>query len=224
MKSSAAPPPPAPGPVPTQPDDVGAQLLKEARELADKNDIDGAHDKLGKVPENSPVRDDAQFKAIEGKWADAQFEKAQAATDPVEKRRILNSIAATPTVDADRRRRAADMLQQVEPAVPEPVTPRYVPPSTGGGQYVPPTPATPGHTPEPPTPSVKATDPKPVDVPAAPGDLQNESIRKSLSAKVWSGKATESEIRTLKAACSALGDRACRDRAAAELAKKKAGG
>ena len=72
--------------------------------------------------------------------------------------------------------------------------------------------------------SKPTTDPRPVEAPTGPTAYDNESVRKQLSNKVWSGKASEHEIKMLKAACSALGDRACRDRAAQELARKQGGG
>jgi hypothetical protein len=58
------------------------------------------------------------------------------------------------------------------------------------------------------------------DVPG--GNLDNLSIKKALHGRVVSGQATIDEIRMLKAACSQLGDRACRDMAAAALQKKLA--
>jgi hypothetical protein len=51
--------------------------------------------------------------------------------------------------------------------------------------------------------------------------LDEERLRDALAPKVWSGHAGTEEIRMLKAICSHLGDRACRDRAAEALAKKK---
>jgi hypothetical protein len=54
------------------------------------------------------------------------------------------------------------------------------------------------------------------------GAIDNESIKKALLPRVQSGKASIDEIRMLKAACSQLADRACRDVAAAALKKKLA--
>jgi hypothetical protein len=48
--------------------------------------------------------------------------------------------------------------------------------------------------------------------------------RKALEPKVWGGKASVDEIRMLRAICSHLGDRACRDRASAMLKQKESGG
>jgi hypothetical protein len=44
-----------------------------------------------------------------------------------------------------------------------------------------------------------------------------ESLRRALEPKVWGGTATREEIKMLKAICSHLGDRACRERASAAL-------
>ena len=215
MRSSANPAPANPGGATAAglgSTDNGAALLEEAKALAQKNDLAGAHKKLASISDTSPLRDDPAFKEIEAKWADSMFEKAAAATDATEKRTLLNLIATTPTVDAERRSKAANMLQEVEPpATPDPTAgprPVYAP-----GTGAPPTAGTPA--------TAKTTDPKPVaDLPPS-GPLDNESIRKNLGPRVWSGKASEGEIKALKAACSALGDRACRDRAAAMLKKKQ---
>jgi hypothetical protein len=53
--------------------------------------------------------------------------------------------------------------------------------------------------------------------------LDEEGLRDQLAPKVWGGRASVDEIRMLKAICSHLGDRPCRDRATEALAKKKKG-
>ena len=53
-----------------------------------------------------------------------------------------------------------------------------------------------------------------------PSGIDEAAIRRGLEGKVWSGKASLDEIRMLKAICSHMGDRACRDRAAAMLKQK----
>jgi hypothetical protein len=55
----------------------------------------------------------------------------------------------------------------------------------------------------------------------APPD--EEALRRQLEPKVWSGRASIGEMKMLKAICSHLGDHACRDRAAAEIAKRTVG-
>ncbi len=48
-------------------------------------------------------------------------------------------------------------------------------------------------------------------------------IRRRLEARVWGGRASQDEIRMLKAICAHQGDRACRERARAELERARAG-
>jgi hypothetical protein len=56
---------------------------------------------------------------------------------------------------------------------------------------------------------------------AASGMSAYEKQRRSLEPKVWGGRATEEEIRLLKAICSHMGDHACRNRAQAMLKQKQ---
>jgi pSer/pThr/pTyr-binding forkhead associated (FHA) protein len=194
--------------VPT--DEASAKLLKEASELVDKGDFDGAHQKVLQIPENSAARDEDVFKKVEGAWADSLFAKADKATDPNEKRAILTQITSTGTVDGQRRAKALDLLNQLD-AVSPPPTAR---PVVNGGAV-----GTGAVAQAPPT---KTADPTPVVVtpPPAPGAPDEAAIRKSLEPKVWAGKGTLNDIKMLKAICSHMGDRACRDRAGAMLKAK----
>src|SRR4029078_5896874 len=56
--------------------------------------------------------------------------------------------------------------------------------------------------------------------PIPQGLADEDAKRRALEPKVWSGKASVDEIRLLKALCSHLGNRECRDRASAQLKKK----
>jgi hypothetical protein len=69
-----------------------------------------------------------------------------------------------------------------------------------------------------------ATTQKTADPPPAPvgGPPDEAAMRRSLEPKVWGGRASVEEIRLLKAICSHMGDRACRDRANAMLKQKQA--
>jgi hypothetical protein len=55
---------------------------------------------------------------------------------------------------------------------------------------------------------------------APPAEME---IRRRLEARVWGGRASQDEIRMLKAICSHQGDRACRERARAALERARAG-
>lgn len=188
------------------------QTLKDAKKLFDAGKIEEAHQKVLEIPDTSAAREDAAFKQIEKAWADMMFDKADKATDPAEKKHILGSIMTTPSVDAEQRKKAAELHNQIqtpEPTVKAPVGGPYSP--TGGG---------PSNT-EPTTTTTATTTAvvKPIDSPPAPGLSEEAIMRKSLEPKVFGGRASEQEVRLLKAICSHMQDRACRDRAGAILKK-----
>lgn len=190
------------------------QLLKDAKKLFDAGNIDDAHKKALEISDTSAAREDAIFKQIEKAWADSMFQKADKATDPAEKKRILGEIMTTPSVDAEQRKKAAELhnqIQAAEPTVKAPVGP-YSP--TGGGPSNT-EPSTTGTTAPSTLPSVKPID----GTSKAPGISEEAAMRKSLEPKVFSGKATEQEVRLLKAICSHMEDRNCRDKASAILKK-----
>ncbi|MDC0747828.1 FHA domain-containing protein [Polyangium mundeleinium] len=204
-----------------------AQVLKEAQELVDAKDFDRAHTKLQAINDNSPVRESQPFKDIESKWADWMFSKADQLEDVAEKKRILQQIASTPSVSADQRKKAADLLHAL--AGPEPTSPT---PNNGGGSYVPPNPgggsfnngstggATGGATP---AKSAEPTATTTTTAPPPPGQFDEAAIRKGLEPRVWSGKASEADIKMLIAICRHQRDTACKDRAIAMLKQKQGG-
>lgn len=186
--------------------------LEEAIKLLEGGDIEGAHKKVLEISDNSSARDDDRFKRVEGGWADALFGQVDKATDSAEKRRLLNIIATTPSVDAERRKKAADMISAIatEPTAKAPPQPYLGPGPTGGGEVSPtgggPTTAKPeGTTTSPPTP------------PPAQGPPDEAAMRRALEPKVWGNRATLEEVRLLKAICSHMGDKTCRNRANAIL-------
>ncbi|MFO0757250.1 MAG: FHA domain-containing protein [Byssovorax sp.] len=184
--------------------------LEDAYAKLKAQDIQGAHDKVQEIPDNSVARDDPRFKEIEDAWADMMFKKVEASADGAEKKSLLKQITATPSVDPEKRKKAAEMLRDIESKEPA-AQPTYTvdptkPPPTG------------------PVPQTTATTPTPTKEPAAgvvPQGLADEDAkRRALEPKVWSGKASIDEIRMLKALCSHLQNRECRDRASAMLKKK----
>ncbi|MEO7330198.1 MAG: FHA domain-containing protein, partial [Minicystis sp.] len=186
--------------------------LEEAQGLFAKKDIDGAHQKLMEIPDNSAARDDARFKEIEDAWADGMFKKVAGAADTAEKRALLKQINGTPSVDPERRKKAADMLREID--AKEPLDP-VVPTNTG------PVPTYTGPVATAPTaPTATAKDPTPGAGVVPQGLADEDAKRRALEPKVWSGKASVDEIRMLKALCSHLQNRECRDRAGAMLKKK----
>lgn len=189
------------------PTDNDTRLLREADALLKAGDVEGAHKKVGEISENSAALDDPTAKLVEGTWADAIFKKVDETSDTAEKKRLLNHIATTPSVDAERRKKAATMIDSILAAEPAPKpTP---PPSIGGGNG---SGDSGGSGTSTPTATASATAPPP---PSGPPD--EAAMRKQLEPKVWGNRASLEEVRLLKAICSHMGDKGCRDRAGAIL-------
>jgi ABC transport system ATP-binding/permease protein len=102
--------PPAPIATTASIDPIG-RLLKEAKALLLKGDVEGAMQRASGIPASSNLRASSDFRAIQEAWADSLFDKAAKASDPSEKRVLLDRIAVTPSVDPARRKRAADELE-----------------------------------------------------------------------------------------------------------------
>ncbi|MBK8251946.1 MAG: FHA domain-containing protein [Polyangiaceae bacterium] len=207
---------------PNSAEDNGAELLGEAKKLFDGGDIEGAHKKVGEIPEGSAAFEGDGVSKIENAWADWIFKKADEAKTNDEKRALLKQVPPNTNVDQDRRSKALDAIAALPP---EPAATPGVGVGVGVGAGPGPNPGTtaataPTTTSEPaPTKSTTSAATPPTAAPT--GAIDEAAIRKGLEPKVWSGRATEAEIRMLKAICSHMGDRACRDRAAAMLKQKQ---
>jgi hypothetical protein len=171
---------------------------------------------LQRIPESSPVREEQEYKDIEAQWADAMFERVAATNDVKEKRRLLTEIGQTASVDAERRQRAADMLLELGPEPTAPTRPGG--PVARPGGPVPKGPSPGGPAPE---PTAEATEEPTAPKPQGDTKFDENAQRRALEARVWSGNASEAEIRMLRAICSNQGDRACRDRATQMLKQKR---
>lgn len=199
-------------------DDNGPALYEEAKKLFDGGDVEGAHKKVQEIPEGSIALQGTGVKDLENAWADWVFKKAEEAKTSDDKRGLLKQIPPNTYVDKERRERALNLIGQLPP---EPT------PTSTGGTYVPgPAVSQPGPYDTPPTAttssSTKTAAPTTSGTGAAtnPSGIDEAAIRRGLENKVWGGKATVDEIRMLKAICSHMGDRQCRDRAAAMLKAK----
>lgn len=189
----------------------GAELLAQAKAKLAAKDIEGAHQKIQEIPETSTVRDDPAVKDVEGAWADSMFAKVEQAPDSAAKKVLLHAVSATPTVDAERRKKAADLVREIEAKEPAPV-PTYV----GGGDF--PRPNGTGAAVASAAPTAGAATGGGSSIPS--GLAAEDATRKALEPKVFGGKASIEEIKMLKALCGHLGNRDCRDRAGALLKKK----
>jgi pSer/pThr/pTyr-binding forkhead associated (FHA) protein len=201
--------------VPGSKDDTGPGLLIEAKKLVDSGDMDGAHKKILDIPEGSAAYEGGTVKELETAWADWIFKKADEAKTNDDKRALLKQVPPDTNVDKDRREKALKLIGSLpdEPPPPNPV---------GQGPYIP------GTSVGPSSASVTTAEPatsksgQPTVAPPAtnPSGIDEAAIRRGLEPKVWGGRASLEEMRMLKAICSHMGDRACRDRAGAMIKAK----
>jgi pSer/pThr/pTyr-binding forkhead associated (FHA) protein len=209
-------------------DDAGAAILNDAVALSDKKEHEAAHKKVLTIPEGSAARNDPKFAEVEARWADWMFEKVDKSSDLAEKRTILHEIASTPTVDAARRKKAANMIREMDPTAPDgSATPSASAPGSGapapGGEEPPPTPGSP--TPGSPTPPGPGNAPvkPPEPTPSASVDPRDQALKapeatmNALIKKMSAGTASEQELRLLRGLCAQLGNRACWSAASAAL-------
>ncbi len=209
----------------SEPADSAMKTLAEAKASLDKGDVDGAERKAAEIPEASNARKTADYRQIQGAWADALFAKAAAANDPSQKRALLDQIARATTVDSIRRKRAAaelasDGAESVDvsdlPSAPKD-PPRAVAqaaprPAAAGGD----------DTPAPAAAATKVSTPatlvrkNPFDEDPAPapdsasGDRSKLlSAKSALQQKVQSGQASDRDLKMLRAVCKQLGDASC---------------
>src|SRR6185436_8739897 len=107
----------APAAAPAARVDPSTRLLEEASGLATEGAIVAAHRKLAEIPPDSSVRQSEVFKSIERRWADEIFKAAEESPDPGERRSLLDKVAKTLEVDAERRQRAVTELAKLDEGV-----------------------------------------------------------------------------------------------------------
>ncbi len=102
----------APAAAAPSPEDVAMQ---EAKRLCENGDCEAAHAKLlSAISESSRLRESDDFKNVESRWAEALLARADASPDPGIKRGLYQRVAQTMSVDSQRRKIAADRLQQLD--------------------------------------------------------------------------------------------------------------
>jgi hypothetical protein len=233
LRSSHAPPPPPPAPAVEATVDPAKAALDEAKKMAAEGDLDLAHNRIANgIPMTSPLREAPETREIEARWADSLLGQADQESDPATRKLLLNAVAQSTTVDAVRRRVAADKVREMDergtdvselphaaratagPSEAAAVRPSRPAAALAPDPYVPPPPPRPAANPEPPEPKTA-----PASELALQGRDGETRARAQLEPKVWSGKATPDEVRLLKAICRHQGDRSCSERAAALLNK-----
>ncbi len=226
--------------------DPARAALEEAKELAAQGDLDLAHARIATDVASSPaLREGSEVRDIESRWADAVLAHAEQEQDVPTRRMLLNAVAQSTTVDAARRRAAADKLKEADylgtdihelPSVakvaPSSATQVEPAPSKSQPKIEKTVPA-----PEPmaAAPAMPPSKPRPQAPPPAPpenvssktnelalqGPDGEAKARAQIEARVSSGRASADDLKLLRAICRHMGDRGCSDRASALLAGQK---
>jgi len=197
--------------------DSAMRSLLEAKSLLDKGEVDAAVRKAAEIPPTSNARKTADYRQIQGAWADALFEKAAASHDPAQKRAILDQIARATTVDSVRRKRAANDLTALDA---ESVDVSDLPSAPKKAQVRPTPTAEDPSAEDPKAVAAKVASPtlvrkNPFDDEPTPSSTQDADRSKLLSAKatlqqkVRSGQASDRDLKMLHAVCKQLGDASC---------------
>lgn len=231
LRSSAGSPDATPAPAAAGSADSAARVLAEARELLEKGDIEGAHQKaVNEIPETSNARQSPEFRDIEARWADALFQQVHDETDQQVKRALLDQIARAKSVDSGRRKRAQNEIMALdsggvdvtdlpragasEPVVDPSAKPRL---TRTGGNYEATAAKQPPATSQgiirsnPFAESGTDTDPKKsLQDMATSGDRdQLLKAKAAYAARVRAGTATDQDRKMLRGICRQLGDPSC---------------
>jgi pSer/pThr/pTyr-binding forkhead associated (FHA) protein len=211
------------------PVDGAARALAEAKSLLDRGELEAAHLKATRdIPEDSNARQSHEFREIEARWADDLFARAAAETDAARKRALLDRIAKATSVDSVRRKRAANEIAALDaegvdvaelaelPNTPQPMAAAEAPPTTPAPvrrAATQPTAVKDGLVRKNPFDTGKTAAPAPrtsTQDDATSGDRAKlVRAKATLQAKASSGRATEQELRMLRALCRQLGDASC---------------
>jgi len=212
-----------------QTNDPTGQVLVDAMQLVQNGDVEAAHNKvISEIPENSNARQSNEFKDIEARWADMLLDLAGREADPVKKRALLERVAKATSVDSVRRKRANNEIAALDqgvdpnslPSAPKPEGTITAEPTTGpapalsGGivrhdPFAAKNPKKPEGTLPKPKPSATESGPDVKDLAQSGDRAKLTSAKNALKSKASSGKASDSELRMLKALCRQLGDMSC---------------
>ena len=201
--------------------DSAMRSLLEAKALLDKGQIDAAVRKTAEIPPTSNARKTADYRQIQGAWADALFAQVAASPDPAQKRALLDQVSRATNVDAARRQRAANDLATLDAQSVDvkdlPSAPKKE--ASHGTSQAPRSPSSADDAPVD-DPKSKASAPtlvrkNPFDEEPAPSRVQDADRSKLLSAKatlqqkVRSGQASDRDLKMLRAVCKQLADASC---------------
>jgi pSer/pThr/pTyr-binding forkhead associated (FHA) protein len=205
-----------------EPADSAVRILSEAKALLDKGDIDGALKKANEIPAASNARKTADYRQIQGAWADALFAKAAGSTDPAQRRALLDQIARATNVDSVRRKRAANELAAdgaasvnvsdlpSAPKGPAHATQQSAPHPAAVAADDPPLLATKGGAPA----TLVRKNPFDEALDSTPNSDTSDrakllQAKATLQQKAQTGQASDRDLKMLHAVCKQLGDASC---------------
>jgi pSer/pThr/pTyr-binding forkhead associated (FHA) protein len=212
--------------------DSAMRTLSEAKALLDKGDAEAAARKAAEIPEDSNARKTADYRQIQGAWADALFAKAEATNDPAQKRALLDQISRATNVDSIRRKRAANELAALGAGSVDisdlPSAPKEAPKlavqatnhAAGAPESAPASEPKAAAAPKIATPATLVRK-NPFDdgtdsAPASAQDLATSGDRTKLlqakallQQKAQAGTASDRDLKMLRALCKQLGDASC---------------
>jgi pSer/pThr/pTyr-binding forkhead associated (FHA) protein len=215
----------------TEPVDAAMRTLSEAKALLDKGDAEGAARKAAEIPEDSNARKTADYRQIQGAWADALFAKAAATSDPAQKRALLDQISRATNVDSIRRKRAANELASLGAGSVDisdlPSAPKDPPKVAAQAPSHAQSAGDPAPAPEPKAAAAKIATPatlvrkNPFDDGSEPAQASAQDLATSgdrskllqakslLQQKAQAGTASDRDLKMLRALCKQLGDASC---------------
>jgi len=200
-----------------------ARVLQTAQLIFAAGRVEEAHELLKRVPENSNLRQDPSLKALQAKWADSVFLRADNATTIEGKRAIYEALLRDSSLDDAHRSRAqgslnslnaSDAAQQALAAADSGTA--TIAETEARSDTAPPTKTSSpnvkigssGHS------LAKASSGSGVAAAANVGSPAHEmaqilATKNDLKTKVASGNSTDSERRYLRALCRQLNDASC---------------
>lgn len=204
--------------------DSATRSLAEAKALLELGDIDGALRKSAEIPEASNARKSADYRQIQGAWADALFARSGATSDLALKRSLLDQISRATNVDSVRRKRAANELSSLSAESVNvsdlPSAPRPLAHATAQSSLRPAEAPVPNAEAKPSAAKLSApatlvrknpfdSDPAPTQDSASAERGKLLQAKATLQQKVQSGLASDRDLKMLHAVCKQLGDASC---------------
>jgi len=200
-----------------------AKVLQTAQQMYAAGRVDEAHELLKLVPGNSNLRQDPSFKALQAKWADSAFLRADNTTITEEKRVIYEALLRDSSLDDAYRSRAQDSLKSLVARVAAQQALAAVDSGTTAGaeaearsDTAPPTKTSSSKL------KIGSSSHSMAKASSASGNAATANVgsaahemaqilakKNELKTKVASGNSTDSERRYLRALCRQLNDASC---------------